>query len=123
GTAIVRNSRLVLTGKALDDMTAAEIANARKAIAAAGVPESTLSDDQVRKINLQIARRFEENAPTSAAEAARIILDGVRNEKLRSLVGKDAEAIVAGIREAPEEAYEPSLLTRMREAGHFRSGG
>jgi hypothetical protein len=122
GTAIVKNSRLVLTGKALEDMSQAEIADLRKGIAATGVDVSALTDDQVRKINAQIARNFEENAPTSAAEAARIILDGVRKEKWRILVGKDAEALDAAIRAAPEEAYEPSLVPRMREAGHWLGG-
>jgi len=119
GTAIVRNSRLVLTGKAMDDLTAEEIAESRKAIAAAGFDASSMSDEQVRKVQTQMARNFEENAPTSAAQAAQIILDGVRREKWRILVGKDAEALDRAVREAPEDAYGPGLGARMRESGQW----
>ena len=39
------------------------------------------------------ARRFVTDAPTSAAEAATIILDGVKADRLRILVGPDAQVI------------------------------
>ncbi len=53
----------------------------------------------------------------SAAGAAGIILDGVRNEKWRVLVGDDAHRIDARVRENPEMAYEQAFLERMREDG------
>nr|WP_070958883.1 SDR family oxidoreductase [Hyphomonas sp. Mor2] len=43
-------------------------------------------------------------------EAARIILQGVRDERWRILVGADAEALDAAVREAPEEAYEREFM-------------
>ncbi len=64
------------------------------------------------------AREFVENAPTSAAEAATVILDAVREERWRVLIGDDAHALDAAVRAAPEQAYEGSLLIEiMREAG------
>ena len=52
------------------------------------------------------ARRFLEEAPTSAAQAAKIILDGVKADRWRILVGADAERIDQRVREAPERAYD-----------------
>jgi NAD(P)-dependent dehydrogenase (short-subunit alcohol dehydrogenase family) len=49
---------------------------------------------------------FRESAPTTAARAATIILDGVRNEQWRILVGDDAERLDRAVRAEPEQAYE-----------------
>jgi NAD(P)-dependent dehydrogenase (short-subunit alcohol dehydrogenase family) len=48
---------------------------------------------------------FRDTAPLTGAEAATIILDGVRAGEWRILVGDDAEALDAAVREAPEAAY------------------
>ena len=42
----------------------------------------------------------------TAAQAATVILDGVREERWRILVGKDAHALDAAVRSEPELAYE-----------------
>lgn len=64
---------------------------------------------------------FHDNAPTSAAEAATIILDGVRAERWRILVGDDAHRLDAKVRAHPEQAYDPSfgddVFDELREAG------
>jgi hypothetical protein len=60
-----------------------------------------------------IGEMFRDGAPMTAAEAARIILDGVRNERWRILVGKDAEALDRLVREAPEEAYEAAFMDKL----------
>lgn len=49
---------------------------------------------------------FEERAPMSAAEAATVILDGVREGRWRILVGDDAHEIDAKVRAEPEAAYD-----------------
>jgi len=54
---------------------------------------------------------YEETAPMSAAEAATIILDGVRNRQWRILVGDDAVEIDEKVRAAPETAYDDSFFT------------
>ena len=120
GTSIVENSRKVLTGHGIAEMSAAEIADARRAIKAMGFPADALSDDQVRQMVQERARQFETDAPTSAAEAATIILNGVRNEQWRILIGKDAETMDQLVREAPEQAYEQIFVDRLRAAGHWK---
>ncbi len=52
---------------------------------------------------------FRDNAATTAADAARIILQGVREERWRILVGPDAHAIDHAVRADPEGAYEPGF--------------
>lgn len=120
GTSIVENSRKVLTGHGIAEMSAVEIADARRAIKAMGFPADALSDDQVRQMVQERARQFETDAPTSAAEAATIILNGVRNEQWRILIGKDAETMDQLVREAPEQAYEQIFVDRLRAAGHWK---
>lgn len=43
-------------------------------------------------------------------EAAKIILQGVRDERWRILVGADAEALDEAVRDAPEDAYEREFM-------------
>jgi len=103
GTEIVANSRKILSGDAID------VAAMRKALAAQGMDFSSLSDEQVRGFVEAQAKRFHDDAPTSAAEAATIILDGVKADRWRILVGKDAEFMDRQVRTAPEEAYSPAF--------------
>ena len=79
---------------------------------------SALSDEDVRKMVAERERRFREEAPTSAAEAATIILDGVKADQWRILVGKDAHQIDARVRSSPEQAYDIDFFESFaREAG------
>src|SRR5215467_1451082 len=71
-----------------------------------GREASSLSDDDIRKIVAERERRFREEAPTTAAEAATIILDGVKADKWRILVGNDAHQIDELVRQSPERAYD-----------------
>src|SRR5437773_1523685 len=78
GTSIPLNSRKIQGGSESDAVTEKQIANARARIASMGREVSALSDDDIRKTIAERERRFTEEAPTSAAEAAKIILDGVK---------------------------------------------
>ena len=72
-----------------------------------------LTNDERTMMELA-AKMFRENAPTSAAEAATIILDGVRAERWRILVGDDAVRLDDAVRADPEAAYEPDgAITEM----------
>ena len=122
GTSIVANSRKVQSGNESDDMTPKEIAQARARIQSMGRDATALSDDDVRKIVAERARRFLEEAPTTAAEAARIILDGVRNDRWRILVGRDAEQLDARVRANPERAYEPEFFESFENEVGWRLG-
>lgn len=66
------------------------------------------------------ANQFRNMAPTTAAEAAIIILDGVRENRWRILVGEDAHTLDELVRADPELAYEPEFIRRMHDAGVFR---
>jgi NAD(P)-dependent dehydrogenase (short-subunit alcohol dehydrogenase family) len=106
GTSIVANSRKIQAGTESDEITAVEIAQARPRIAAAGIDVSALSDDDIRARMAERARSFLEDAPTTAAEAATIILDGVKADQWRILVGDDAHTLDARVRQSPERAYD-----------------
>ena len=54
-----------------------------------------------------IGQFFRERAPLSAADAATVILDGVRSGAWRILVGDDAKRLDAAVRAEPERAYGP----------------
>jgi NAD(P)-dependent dehydrogenase (short-subunit alcohol dehydrogenase family) len=69
---------------------------------------------QVETFLQEMATRFRETAPTTPAEAAKVILDGVREERWRILVGEDAHNVDAQVRKAPEEAYDPTFFERLR---------
>jgi len=66
--------------------------------------------DDLRHFLAGIAAAFRDKAPTSAAGAATIILDGVRSGAWRILVGEDAKMIDARVRANPEAAYDYAQL-------------
>ena len=61
---------------------------------------------------IDISNDFRDKAPLSAAQAAAIILDGVRSGTWRILVGQDAAMIDERIRANPEAAYDYAELFR-----------
>jgi hypothetical protein len=71
-----------------------------------GVDVSKMTDEDIGKRAHERARRFQEDAPTTAAQAAKIILDGVKADRWRILVGEDAHKIDRLVRDAPERAYD-----------------
>jgi hypothetical protein len=119
GTAIMTNSRRILSGHGAEEMSATEIAEARKGLKAMGMPVDMLTDLQITQMIAELGRQFESNAPTTAAQAATIILNGVREEKWRILVGADAHSLDRHVRSAPEEAYDPGFIEKLRADGHF----
>ena len=83
-----------------------------------GAPVHNQSLDQIRDIIKERANSFKEDAPTTAAEAATVILDGVKENKWRILVGEDAKALDKWVRESPEDAYNISFnLEKRKEEG------
>ena len=67
------------------------------------------------------ASDFENNALTSAADAATIILDGVRANRWRILVGPDAVALDQVVRANPEDVYGPEGMEAVMAA--FQASG
>jgi len=120
GTSIAINAREILGTPPLEEMSAADLEPMRVLLKRRGFPTEGVSDDQIRDIIKLMGEGFRDNAPVSSAQAATVILDGVRNEKWRILIGDDAQALDRVVRENPEEAYEESLMQRMQEEGHFQ---
>src|SRR5271156_1582483 len=87
GTSIVSNSRKVQSGTDSDRLNEAEIGQTRQRLKGMGVDTAAMSDEEIQQIALDRARTFRDEAPTSAAAAAKIILDGVKDDKWRILVG------------------------------------
>lgn len=122
GTSIVLNSMKVLRGHDAREMTADEVAAARERMKARGLPVDNVPDEHIRAAMYQQALAFRDNAPLTAARAAEIILDGVRADRWRILVGQDAEALDAAVRAAPEDAYEAEFVERIQNLGFLRGG-
>jgi NAD(P)-dependent dehydrogenase (short-subunit alcohol dehydrogenase family) len=116
GTDIVTNSRKILSGSE----TTIDVPAVRRALAAQGMDLSAMSDDQVRGMVEAQANAFRDNAPTTAAQAATIILDGVRAEKWRILVGKDAEFLDVQVRAHPEDAYGPDFYQALLKGTEWK---
>ena len=79
----------------------------------AGLLAEGTSADELRQMLVQANADFRDKAPVSAAEAAAIILDGVRSGAWRILVGEDAKSLDAAVRAKPEAAYDGAELSRM----------
>ena len=121
GTSIVINSGKVL-GREPKELTEDQIAQLRERLERSGIDVSGASDDDIR-LGMQLrGEMFRDNAPTSAAEAAKVILAGVRANDWRILVGDDAFALDEMVREMPREAYEDSFVEQLKSRQIFSFG-
>jgi NAD(P)-dependent dehydrogenase (short-subunit alcohol dehydrogenase family) len=118
GTSIVINSGKA-HGREPESLDSDDLARVRKQFAGRGVPLDQVSDEDLRKGIQMIGEAFRDTAPTTAAQAATIILDGVRQNRWRILVGDDAEALDAEVRADPEHAYDPEFWEALRAKGLF----
>lgn len=119
GTSIAINSGLVHGRNAPQNMTAEEVAEARERMVAAGLPVDNEPDDHIRAAVQAGQESFKESAPMTAASAAEVILNGVRDNRWRILVGEDAQSLDAHVRADPEAAYDENFMGRLQEEGHF----
>ena len=122
GTSIVANTRKVQSGNDSDAITAADIAQARARIASTGADAAALSDDDIRTMMSERVRRFVEEAPMTAAAAAAVILDGVKADAWRILVGDDAHALDEKVRQSPGRAYDVDFFEQMAAEIGWRLG-
>jgi hypothetical protein len=81
-----------------------------------------MSDEDIRKIMAERERRFTEDAPTTAAAAATTILDGVKADRWRILVGEDAHQLDERVRRSPEQAYDIDFFDSFARAVGWRLG-
>ncbi len=122
GTSIVLNSARVF-GRDADSLEEEDLRRLRRQLRGRGVQADSISDEDLRKGVQQMGEAFRDNAPTSAAQAATIILNGVRENRWRILVGEDAEWIDAQVRADPEHAYDVEFWERLRATGMFGAFG
>ena len=124
GTSIAINSRKLL-GHDPKEMTEEQIAQLRERLGRSGLDVSAASDEDLR-VGLQAqAESFRDNAPMSAAQAAAVILDGVRRNEWRILVGADAVILDEMVREQPTDAYRSDFMDRVHARGalNFTTNG
>jgi hypothetical protein len=86
------------------------------------IDTSKMSDADIQKAANDRARSFLEDAPTSAAQAAKIILDGVKAGKWRILVGDDAQRLDERVRQTPERAYDQEFYQNFAKEVDWRIG-
>jgi NAD(P)-dependent dehydrogenase (short-subunit alcohol dehydrogenase family) len=76
--------------------------------------------DEEREMMIVADQMFHDMAPMTAAEAATVILDGVRADQWRILVGDDAHRLDEAVRANPEDAYNANfgdvLFAALRDA-------
>lgn len=111
GTSIGMNSAAAHGGP--------DVARARKMMAERGVAADQMSDEEIEGLIDRRNEKFRDEAPTTAAEAATTMIEAVRNNRWRVLVGEDAAAIDTLIRADPELAYEPEFMEHILESGHL----
>lgn len=116
GTSIVPNTMRSYGFRSVSSLTDAELTPVRMWLATLGVDAAALAPAQVRALAEQHVNTFRDTAPMSAAEAAGVILDGVRDERWRILVGNDARRLDQMVRADPEHIYEPATMQRVRAA-------
>ena len=122
GTSIVTNSRARCIRAEQGAISQMEIQSLRIRLTKNGIDAAKMTDEQVTALAHEVAKAFLEKAPTTAAQAAKIILDGVKADKWRILVGEDAHWLDKKVRETPEEAYTPEFHKAFVEASGWRLG-
>ena len=120
GTSIISNSRKIHNGS--ERLSENDIIATRQRLTGMGIDTTQMSDEDIQQIGLERARSFLEEAPMTAAQAARVILDGVKTERWRILVGDDAHRLDERVRQTPERAYEPEFYQSFAQEVGWRIG-
>jgi NAD(P)-dependent dehydrogenase (short-subunit alcohol dehydrogenase family) len=118
GTDIVANSLRARGFPAPEQMSDAQIdelvpSEARAKLTEAGLLDKDVSAADLRQMIVNMNTDFRDKAPVNAAEAATIILDGVRSGAWRILVGQDAKMLDAKVRAKPEAVYDPEFVSEL----------
>jgi hypothetical protein len=80
---------------------------------------SAVSDEDIRVAMIAQQEGFRDNAPTTAAEAADVILAAVMADEWRVLIGEDAKVLDEEVRKDPWNAYEPAFVDKLHARGQF----
>jgi NAD(P)-dependent dehydrogenase (short-subunit alcohol dehydrogenase family) len=122
GTSILSNTRKIQNGSESERLSETEVLVTRRRLDGMGIDTTAMSDEDIQNIALDRARSFRDEAPTTAAAAAKIILDGVKAGRWRILVGDDARRLDERVRETPDRAYEPEFYRSFAEEVGWRLG-
>ncbi len=120
GTSIISNSRKIHNGS--ERLSENDIIATRQRLTGMGIDTTQMSDEDIQQIGLERARSFLEEAPMTAAQAARVILDGVKAERWRILVGDDAHRLDERVRQTPERAYDAEFYQSFAQEAGWRIG-
>ena len=121
GTSIIINSGRML-GSDPKEMSDEDLAVARKDFTRRGFDLGEATNEQIRQALVMMGESFRDEAPMTAAEAAKIILDGVHDRRWRILVGEDARILDELVREDPEGAYGQAFMERLVETANWGLG-
>jgi NAD(P)-dependent dehydrogenase (short-subunit alcohol dehydrogenase family) len=122
GTSIVSNTRKVQSGSDSDRLNDSEILQTRQRLMGMGIDTDVMSDEDIQNVAAERARTFHDEAPTTAAAAAKIILDGVKAGRWRILVGDDAHRLDERVRQNPERAYDAEFYESFVKEVGWRLG-
>jgi NAD(P)-dependent dehydrogenase (short-subunit alcohol dehydrogenase family) len=110
GTDIIANTRRAHGMPGPEDMSDEQAEKARDFLVTAKLVARDAPAEEVRKTLARLETEGKDKALLSAAEAATIILDGVRSGAWRILVGKDVAFVDERVRSRPESAYDYAEL-------------
>jgi hypothetical protein len=122
GTSIVSNSRKIQSGSESERLSETEIAVTRRRLNGMGIDTAPMSDEDIQTIAADRARTFRDEAPMTAAAAAKVILDGVKAGRWRILVGDDAHRLDERVRQTPERAYDAEFFQSFAAEAGWRLG-
>jgi NAD(P)-dependent dehydrogenase (short-subunit alcohol dehydrogenase family) len=106
GTDIIANTRRAHGMPGPEDMSADQVEQAKEFLVTAKLVNADAPPEEVRQTLIRLETEGKDKALLSAADAATIILDGVRSGAWRILVGKDAAFVDERVRSIPESAYD-----------------
>jgi len=114
GTSIAINSGKVLGHVDPLEMSDEDAQRSKDLWISMGAPFDNYSLDQIRQLIKDRGEEFKNSAPTSASQAAEVILNGVKDNQWRILIGEDAKMLDQKVRSTPEKAYDEDFLYPVR---------
>jgi hypothetical protein len=112
GTDIVANTRRAHGLPGPEGMSDEQLEETKDFLVTAKLVPQDASSEEVRNTLVRLEREGRNRALLSAADAATIILDGVRSGAWRILVGRDAAFVDERVRSRPESAYDYAEVFR-----------
>ncbi len=121
GTSIIINSGQIL-GRSPKEMTDEDLLEVRDNFVRRGVEMGDATNEQIRQALVMMGESFRDDAPMTAAEAAKVILDGVHERRWRILIGDDARILDEMVRADPENAYGREFMEKLVADANWRLG-